>query len=208
MDGITHVMAPMFVTEPASFDLTMKPHYAQWRERLAVLAGALLPDVDGILGLLKREWYADYHRVVSHSVFVVIGIAFIAALIARFWPVWLLLPSMKKSTPDGNWINPSYRRLLGFASIALVFHILLDGITAWGTLPILWPMLPDWHFQLYWVNSLELPIPFFTLFALAIQHIFIQRRMRRAAWFTLLVWLEIFALYLMLRPYFALPPYT
>jgi membrane-bound metal-dependent hydrolase YbcI (DUF457 family) len=204
MDAITHVMAPMLVTEPASFDLTTKARYAQWRERLAVVAAALLPDVDGILGLIRQEWYANYHRVVSHSVFVVIAIALIAALIARYWPAWLLFPSMKKSNPDGDWINPPYRRLLGFASIALASHLLLDGITAWGTLPILWPMLPDWHFQLYWVNSLELPITLLTLSALAVQHVFIQRRQRRPAWLTVLVWLELLAVYIIIRQYVGL----
>ncbi|MFW5870057.1 MAG: metal-dependent hydrolase [Candidatus Sumerlaeota bacterium] len=204
MDALTHVLAPALITEPLSYDKFPVVAYAQWRERLTVLIAALLPDADGIFGLINLELYNRYHRVATHSVFGFLLIAFLATAIAHFWPARILPPSLRLTNEEEKWINPRFRRLLGFALLAVTLHFIGDAITAWGTLRFLWPIYPDMDFQWSLVNSLEYPLTVLTGTAWAVQHYLIFRRKKTAAWLIVPAWLLLFISWVIFRQYHGL----
>jgi heme A synthase len=129
LDSITHILSGALWTEPVRPPLGAEGHYARWRERAAIVAAALLPDADGVLGWIDPALYGKYHRVVTHSVGGLIALAFLSALIAKHWPRKWLLPFLRKNA-DSSEIAPSFLRLSIIASITTLLHFLGDWIGA------------------------------------------------------------------------------
>ncbi|HEQ60005.1 MAG TPA: metal-dependent hydrolase [Firmicutes bacterium] len=207
MDPITHVLSAALWTEPVQPPNPEGAIYARWRERGAVLLGALLPDLDAVPGLLETSGlsheplFTKYHRIASHSFVGLVVVALVAATLAWKWPEKWLLPSLRPKDPSLPRVNPSWRRLLAFATPAVIFHFLGDWITAWGTLKPFWPF-SDLDTQLARVNSIEPVLCSFTIAAWAVQHFLLTRGHRRAGWAIAAGWLAVCILYVWLRPYF------
>ncbi len=207
MDSITHILSGALWTEPVRRPLGAKGHYARWRERVAILVAALLPDIDGVLGWIDPALYGKYHRVVTHSIGGLIVLALLAAVIAKYWPEKWLLPRFRPKADSPRIANPSYPRLLAVTSITTVFHFLGDWIGAWGVWP-LWPWKPEANFALARVNSLDVVILGMTVAAWAIQNFALAKGRRKTAWVLPVVWLALVVVYVWLRPYFGAPAYV
>ena len=205
MDPITHVLSAAIWVEPLKPPKPENAIYARWRERAAILLGALLPDLDAVPGLLETSGLTDepiftqYHRIASHSFLGLIVVALLASTLALKWPEKWLLPSLRPKDRTSPRVNPRWRRLLLFSSIAVGFHFLGDWITAWGTLKPFWPF-SNFDAQLGRVNSIEPVLCALTIAAWAIQHYLLTKGMRRSAWTVAGTWLIIVILYVWLRP--------
>ena len=213
MDVVTHVLAPALFAEPIESPTFDGFYYPRWRERAAILFGAVLPDLDAVPGLLEtfgfsnQPLFATYHRVASHSIPGLIIVALLAATIARLMPERLLLPSLRPKNQDLPRRNPFWTRLFGLATMAAAFHFLGDWITAWGTLKPLWPF-SHIDVQLARVNSLEPVILGMTAGAWAVQHLALRKGYRKAGWTIAGVWLALVALYVILRPMVGRPAFV
>jgi len=207
LDSITHILSAAIWAEPVRPPLGAEASYARWRERVAILCAALLPDVDGVLGWNDSALYGKYHRVVTHSIIVLIALALLSALIAKYWPQKWLLPRFRPRADGSCIVNPSYVRLLAVSSITTVFHFLGDWIGGWGIWP-LWPWKPEANYALARVNSLDVVILGMTVAAWAIQHFCLSRGRRRTAWVLPVVWLTLVIVYVWLRPHFGAPAYV
>lgn len=107
MDVISHGLAGALVAQSTGR-----------RDRVftaACVGAALLPDLDGVVGLAGRQLYFTHHRVILHSLPAVIAITGLLAFAFVRWR-------------DGSFA----RVWLTFAAAALS-HVLLDGVTSWGT---------------------------------------------------------------------------
>lgn len=99
----------------------------RWQGRKALLFGALLgtlPDLDVVIDYGDAVANMTHHRGFSHSLFVLTGFALLLAwLLRRFRP------------------HPGYggTRLFLAIWLVLVTHVLLDGLTSYGT-QLLWPL--------------------------------------------------------------------
>jgi membrane-bound metal-dependent hydrolase YbcI (DUF457 family) len=214
MDPITHVLAPLLWTEPVRPpQLAQDAVYARWRERAAVVLGALLPDADGAPGLLetfgitKLPLYTEYHRCATHSVVGLCMLSVLGMFLARKWPEKWMLPALRTKAAGRPIALPSWRRLFAFVWIGLAWHIVGDGITAWGTLKILWPFA-SMDFQLRLVNSIEPYLLTITLSAWAVQQFALMRGARKAAWTAARAWLATCVLYVLYRVHFGPAPYV
>ena len=206
MDSITHLLAPALWTEPIPPPSPGGAVYARWRERAALAIAALLPDVDGVLGWIDPALYARYHRVFTHSAPGIVLVVLIAAWIARTWPERAMLPSLRTHAGGRPIVKPTFRRLLGFASISAAWHLAGDWVTAWGIQP-LWPF---WRVDMALgrVNSIEPVVLTITAAAWAVQHLFITRGKRRGAWVVAVVWIVVCAGYVWLRPMWGVPAFV
>lgn len=205
MDPVTHVLSAALWTEPALRRLPAPSQLPLWRARAAVALGALLPDADGLVGWVSLSLYAKYHRVITHSLVGLPLLIGLAALIARYWPVRWLLPSLRPAAdvPD---VRPRWQPLLGLAAVGAAWHLVGDAVTAWG----IWPLWPFWPIDLNLglVNSLELPLLLLTLVAAGLQHWLLDRGRVRAAWSTAAIWLLVAACYTLLRAPLLGAPYA
>ncbi len=233
MDAMTHVLSVVIVTEPIRYSLErsrlsvqadepeqaslLRPPVA-WRFYLAMGLAALLPDIDGALGVpdamgwTQLGWYARYHRVITHSIPGLVFFAAVGALLGAFWPQKWMLPFVRRIDSRGD----AGRRYSGsgawpflflMALIGVTLHVIEDGVTAWGTLRLFWPV-SDWDFQLNRVNSLEPWILAFTLAIWAVQHFLLQMKRLRAGYAMTLLWVLAFAAYVWLRPIYGPKPYV
>ncbi|HXO06327.1 MAG TPA: metal-dependent hydrolase [Candidatus Sulfotelmatobacter sp.] len=117
MDPITHGIAGA---------LLGKGYFAERKGRVAIFAatlGAVFPDVDIVAEVVSRDPLSivKYHRGITHSF---VGLPFFAAILA-----WLT-----------GWIarrrgleTPSWAMLTLIYGIGIASHILLDGMTSFGT---------------------------------------------------------------------------
>jgi inner membrane protein len=117
MDPITHGIAG---------GLLGKGYFADRKGRLAIFAatlGAVFPDIDVIAELVSRDPLAiiKYHRGITHSF---VGLPFFAALLA--WLTrWL---ARRRGIETASWAVLTLIYGIGIAS-----HIVLDGMTSFGT---------------------------------------------------------------------------
>jgi membrane-bound metal-dependent hydrolase YbcI (DUF457 family) len=165
-----------------------------------VILAALLPDADGVLGWVDPALYAKYHRVATHSVLGMVCVALLAAFIARRWPQRVMFSFARTKVGDGEIVQPSFRRLAAFSSLAAAWHWVGDWVAAWGIWP-LWP-LSGVDVSLRRVNSLDMTLLLMTLGAWAVQNQLLGRGRRRAGWLVAWLWLAACAAYVWLRPYF------
>jgi membrane-bound metal-dependent hydrolase YbcI (DUF457 family) len=117
MDPITHGIAGA---------LLGKGYFADRKGRLAVFAatlGAVFPDIDIIDEVVSRDPLAivKYHRGITHSF---VGLPFFAALLA-----WLTRWIARRRGIE----TPSWAMLTLIYGIGIASHIVLDGMTSFGT---------------------------------------------------------------------------
>ncbi|HXN19547.1 MAG TPA: metal-dependent hydrolase [Candidatus Binatus sp.] len=117
MDPITHGIAGA---------LLGKGYFADRKGRLAVFAatlGAVFPDIDIIDEIVSRDPLAivKYHRGITHSF---VGLPFFAALLA-----WLTRWIARRRGIE----TPSWAMLTLIYGIGIASHIVLDGMTSFGT---------------------------------------------------------------------------
>lgn len=198
MDPVTHILSAALWTEPLTPPQPEGAVYARWRERAALVLGALLPDGDGVLGWIDLSLYDKYHRVVTHSFFGLVLVAISAALIARLWPETWLLSSLRTTSNDRRIETPVFSRLLLISTVAVSWHFVGDLITAWGIWPA-WPFSAQ-DLKLGMVNSIEPALLGITLVAGICQYYLIRGDRRVAAWITATAWLVLCTLYVLLRP--------
>jgi membrane-bound metal-dependent hydrolase YbcI (DUF457 family) len=117
MDPITHGIAGA---------LLGKAYFAERKGRVAIFAatlGAVFPDVDIVAEIVSRDPLSivKYHRGITHSF---VGLPFFAALLA-----WLTRWLARRRGIE----TPSWATLTLIYGIGIASHILLDGMTSFGT---------------------------------------------------------------------------
>ena len=117
MDPITHGITGA---------LLGKGYFAERKGRVAIFAatlGALFPDIDIVAEIISRDPLAivKYHRGITHSF---VGLPFFAALLA-----WLTRWIARRRGID----TPSWATLTLIYGIGIASHIVLDGMTSFGT---------------------------------------------------------------------------
>jgi len=120
MDPLTHTLSGMAVAHAGFHQRIGRPAV------LAVTAGALVPDVDGVMALWDQFAAIKYHRGLTHSVF---GGVLLALLVA--WPIYRW---------GARWgADKRYWELVGLVYLGILLHIGLDIITPFGT-KVLYPL--------------------------------------------------------------------
>ena len=125
MDTITHGIAGALIG---------KGFFSRRVARVAVFSatlGAMFPDIDVVREIFSRDPLAivKYHRAITHSF---IALPFFAAILA-----WLTIAGaglLKNKHPKFHDLEvPSWGLLTVIYGIAIASHILLDGLTSFGT---------------------------------------------------------------------------
>jgi membrane-bound metal-dependent hydrolase YbcI (DUF457 family) len=114
------------VTHGITGALLGKGYFSERNGRIAVFAatlGAVFPDVDTIADAISRDPLAiiKYHRGITHSF---VGLPFFAVILA-----WLTRWSARRLRID----SPSWGVLTLIYAVGIASHILLDGMTSFGT---------------------------------------------------------------------------
>src|SRR5271156_4756754 len=125
MDTITHGIAGALIG---------KGFFSQRAAKVAVFSatvGAMFPDVDVVAEIFSRDPLAivKYHRAITHSF---VALPFFAAILA-----WFTLAGAaflkKKYARFHDLETPSWALLSIIYGVAIASHILLDGLTSFGT---------------------------------------------------------------------------
>ena len=125
MDPITHGIAGA---------LLGKAFFSKREERVAIFActlGAVFPDVDIVAELATRDplGIVRYHRAITHSF---VGLPVFAVLLAVLTRA--LLPWVKRRWPRfAEWEAPPLWLLSVIYGVGIASHIVLDGMTSFGT---------------------------------------------------------------------------
>src|SRR5580700_9912880 len=117
MDPITHGITGA---------LLGKSYFSDRSGRVAIFAatlGAVFPDIDTVADAISRDPLAiiKYHRGITHSF---VGLPFFAAILA-----WLTRWAARRLKIDA----PSFGVLALIYGVGIASHILLDGMTSFGT---------------------------------------------------------------------------
>lgn len=133
MDPITHGIAGALLGKacftrraPADRAQSDEERTRVWTVRVAIFAatlGAVFPDVDVAADAISRDPLAivKYHRGITHSFF---GLPFFAVGLAAL----TLWATRRWKTP-----SPSFAMLALIYGVGILSHILLDGMTSFGT---------------------------------------------------------------------------
>jgi membrane-bound metal-dependent hydrolase YbcI (DUF457 family) len=125
MDPVTHGIAGA---------LLGKGFFSKRQERVAIFAatlGAVFPDVDIFAEAISRDplGIVKYHRAITHSF---VGLPFFAVLLAVLTRA--LLPRVKRRWPRFHDLeSPPLGMLTLIYGVGIASHILLDGMTSFGT---------------------------------------------------------------------------
>jgi membrane-bound metal-dependent hydrolase YbcI (DUF457 family) len=125
MDTVTHGIAGA---------LLGKGYFSERYGRVATFAatlGAVFPDVDVVADIFSRDPLAivKYHRAITHSFVALPFFAVLFAVLTRS-----LVPVLKrKSERFGDLESPPFGILTLIYGIGIASHILLDGMTSFGT---------------------------------------------------------------------------
>ena len=125
MDPVTHGIAGA---------LLGKGYFSERYGKAATFAavlGAVFPDVDITADLVTRDPMAivKYHRAITHSFVALPAFALLLALLTR-----ALLPWVKKKFPRWSDVeSPPLGILTLIYGIGIASHIILDGMTSFGT---------------------------------------------------------------------------
>jgi membrane-bound metal-dependent hydrolase YbcI (DUF457 family) len=125
MDPITHGITGA---------LLGKGFFSKRNERVAIFAatlGAVFPDIDTVADFVSRDPLAivKYHRAITHSF---VALPFFALLLAFLTPPALAF--LKRRYPVFRGMeSPSRAMLTLIYGIGIASHILLDGMTSFGT---------------------------------------------------------------------------
>lgn len=125
MDPVTHGIAGA---------LLGKGYFSERYGRVAVFAatlGAVFPDVDVTADLVSRDPLAivKYHRAITHSWVALPAFAFLLALLTRLTVPWV----KKRSGRFRDLESPPLAILTLIYGIGIASHIVLDGMTSFGT---------------------------------------------------------------------------
>ena len=125
MDPVTHGIAG---------GLLGKAFFSKRQERVAIFAatlGAVFPDIDIVAELATRDPLSiiKYHRAITHSF---VALPFFAVALA--WLTRALLPRVRRRWPRfRDWEAPPVWMLSVIYGVGIASHILLDGMTSFGT---------------------------------------------------------------------------
>ena len=125
MDPITHGITGA---------LLGKAFFSKRQERVAIFAatlGAIFPDVDIFCELFSRDPLSivKYHRAITHSFVALPVFAVLLALLTR-----AVLPWVRRRWPRfTDWEAPPLWLLSVIYGVGIASHILLDGMTSFGT---------------------------------------------------------------------------
>jgi len=122
------------VTHGITGALLGKGYFSERYGRVAVFAatlGAVFPDVDVTADLVSRDPLAivKYHRAITHSWVALPFFALLLALLTRLTVPWL----KKRSERFRDIESPPVAILTLIYAIGIASHILLDGMTSFGT---------------------------------------------------------------------------
>jgi membrane-bound metal-dependent hydrolase YbcI (DUF457 family) len=125
MDPVTHGIAGA---------LLGKAFFSKRQERVAIFAaalGAVFPDIDIFAEAISRDPLSivRYHRAITHSLVALPIFAFLLALLTR-----AVLPWAKRRWPRfQDWESPPLGLLTLIYGVGIASHIVLDGMTSFGT---------------------------------------------------------------------------
>jgi membrane-bound metal-dependent hydrolase YbcI (DUF457 family) len=125
MDPVTHGIAGA---------LLGKAFFSKRQERVTIFAatlGAVFPDIDIVAEISTRDPLSivKYHRAITHSFVGLPVFAVLLALLTRW-----ALPWVKKRWPRfQDWEAPPLWLLIVIYGVGIASHILLDGMTSFGT---------------------------------------------------------------------------
>ena len=125
MDPITHGIAGA---------LLGKAFFSKREERVAIFAatlGAVFPDIDIVAEFVSRDPLSivKYHRAITHSF---VGLPIFAVLLALLTRA--LLPWVRRRWPRfQDWEAPPLWLLSVIYGVGIASHIILDGMTSFGT---------------------------------------------------------------------------
>jgi membrane-bound metal-dependent hydrolase YbcI (DUF457 family) len=125
MDTITHGIAGALIG---------KGFFSRRAARVAVFSatiGAMFPDIDVVAEIFSRDPLAivKYHRAITHSF---VALPFFAAILA--WLTCASVGLLRKQFPKLDDLEaPSWGMLTIIYGVAIASHILLDGLTSFGT---------------------------------------------------------------------------
>lgn len=125
MDTITHGIAGSLIG---------KGYFSEREGKVAIFAatlGAVFPDSDVVMEAISRDPLAiiKYHRGITHSF---VAMPFFALAFA--WLTRRLFPPLQKKFPALRGLRaPSFWMLTLIYMIGIASHILLDGMTSFGT---------------------------------------------------------------------------
>jgi membrane-bound metal-dependent hydrolase YbcI (DUF457 family) len=122
------------VTHGITGALLGKGYFSERYGRVAVFAatlGAVFPDIDVTADLVSRDPLAivKYHRAITHSWVALPLFAFLLALLTRLTVPWL----KKRSLRFRDIESPPLAMLTLIYGIGIASHIILDGMTSFGT---------------------------------------------------------------------------
>jgi len=118
LDNLAHTLFGVHLSRLPAFR-PLPPRLAFWTGVVA----SNLPDADGVLRFVSRETWIFEHRGITHSI---VGALAMAPLLA-----WAAAALARRPLPQV--IAP----LLGLSLAGLAGHVLLDYLTAWGTMVLL-----------------------------------------------------------------------
>jgi membrane-bound metal-dependent hydrolase YbcI (DUF457 family) len=125
MDTITHGIAGALIG---------KGFFSRRAARVAVFSatiGAMFPDIDVVAEIFSHDPLAivKYHRAITHSF---VALPFFAAILA--WLTRASVGLLRKQFPKLDDLEaPSWGMLTIIYGVAIASHILLDGLTSFGT---------------------------------------------------------------------------
>ncbi|HET7841293.1 MAG TPA: metal-dependent hydrolase [Terriglobia bacterium] len=122
------------VTHGITGALLGKGYFSERHGRVAVFAatlGAVFPDVDVAADIVSRDPLAivKYHRAITHSFVALPVFAFLLALLTRLAVPWV----KKRSERFRDIESPPLAILTLIYGIGIASHIVLDGMTSFGT---------------------------------------------------------------------------
>src|SRR6185437_1684953 len=127
-----------FLMDPVTHGITGallgKGYFSERYGRVAVFAatlGAVFPDIDVTADIFSRDPLAivKYHRAITHSWVALPVFAFLLALLTRLTVPWL----KKRSERFRDIELPPLAILTLIYGIGIASHIVLDGMTSFGT---------------------------------------------------------------------------
>lgn len=144
MDPVTHAIAgaligkAFFANDAGASGPHQRQIHAQTAKstaRVAIFAatlGAVFPDVDVFVDALSHDplAIARYHRGFTHSF---IGLPIFAAVLAWLTQLFFRWYASKTGHERADWTPPSFALLFAIYAAGIASHILLDGLTNFGT---------------------------------------------------------------------------
>jgi inner membrane protein len=130
---------------------------------------AMFPDADALLDPFSPDFYITQHRGLSHSF-----------LLLPVWAVALAALAMIGNRVPRTARALAFRRLVAICGVGVASHILLDWITAWGTMflsPLSWT-----RYALDWVFIIDFALSGILLVGLAGTLLVFRRSDSRGRW--------------------------